>query len=443
MVSLLQNNLSKDLRLDHGWFGLRNRKPNEPHFSDAERDEAEEREFLQPAWQEVPKDRFGIKALMDYIDRERRAQLQKGIPSIIAEIRQKLSDCEIQLKKMGEARTSPRAQRFFVHQFCSEMQRMAEACLRGQYQDVLTADPKVRLRYLVQQHIDEFAIEVCPPQDPQLHFGIYKEELRTLHTYRPTPETWRDQILKLPGIYSAIYEEAMISRGKSLPGSVHPDVEDKVFRKMSAHWESYAGDMVEGAKQRVKECYDILLRLAIPNNRVRLEVSRLISSWLEEWNKDTDSALQELIEDNRTRPLFTKNPTFEQQLAIAEQQRNNIFNRPHPAEAERDAQTSDGSYLPTLLNNILQTRARLEIYYGLATWRFIDNVATQVIERHVLGPKCPLRAVSAETFTQLDDDELNRVAGEDKTDASTRKRLEATRDSYRKALARWEQLSVL
>jgi hypothetical protein len=76
-------------------------------------------------------------------------------------------------------------------------------------------------------------------------------------------------------------------------------------------------------------------------------------------------------------------------------------------------------------------------------FRFIDNVAMQVIERHVLGPKCPLRAICAETFTQLDNDELNRIAGEDSADASARQRLEMTRDRYRKALDRWEQLSVL
>ncbi|KAL3430173.1 hypothetical protein BDV09DRAFT_199892 [Aspergillus tetrazonus] len=45
MVLFLQNSLQTAHRLDHDWFGLRNREPNEPHFSDTERDEAEEREF--------------------------------------------------------------------------------------------------------------------------------------------------------------------------------------------------------------------------------------------------------------------------------------------------------------------------------------------------------------------------------------------------------------
>lgn len=441
MVSLLQNDLPTVPHLNHGWFGLRNRRPIEPHISDAERDQAEEREFAQPAWQDVSKERFGIKALMSYVDRERRTLLQKGMPEIIIEIRQKLRDCEAELKRIGEARTSPRAQRYFVHKFCDKMQHMAEASLRGQYQDIPSEDPKVRLRYMVQKRLEAFSAAVYPTQEIQVSFGGYESELNDLRASSTGPVAWEDRIKREPGIYGAIYEEAMVSRGTSLPGSVHPDVEEKVFRKMSAHWERFARAMVEDAKQRAKECYDVLLKLAIPNSRVRFEVSRFIGGQLEDWNKDSDHALHELIQDNQVRPLFTGHPFLETSLGYADRQRNRIFNAGRGARAEGDS--PEVSYLPNLLNNILQTRAKLESYYEIAVFRFIDNVAMQVIERHVLGPKCPLRAICAETFTQLDNDELNRIAGEDSADASTRQRLEMTRDRYRKALDRWEQLSVL
>ncbi|KAL4939797.1 hypothetical protein BDV06DRAFT_198064 [Aspergillus oleicola] len=441
MDSLLQNTLSTAPRLDHGWFGLRNRKPNESHLTDQERDEAEQTEFAKPVWQGVPRERFGIKPLMDYIDRERRAQLQKGMPNIISEIRQKLRDCEANLKKMGEARTTPAAQRSFVNRFCHSMERMAEASLHGKYQDIPSTDPKVRLCFLVQQRLDDFAKAVRPIRDNNVKFDTYESGLITLSM--SPPSGWEGQFQRAIGIYSAIYEEAVISRGKSLPGSVHPDVEEKVFRRLSAHWEEYAREMVEDAKVRVKECYDILLRLAIPNNRVRLEVSRLISSQLEAWNKDSDNALQELVDDNQVRALFTKVPCFQERLVGAEQDRNRILNRAQGAESQDNNEANQGSHLPTLLNNIIQTRAKLEAYYEIAVYRFIDNIAIQVIERHVFGPKCPLRAVCVEAFTNLDDVQLNRVAGEDKSDALTRKRLEETRDRYRKALERWEQLSVL
>ncbi|KAL4999594.1 P-loop containing nucleoside triphosphate hydrolase protein [Aspergillus recurvatus] len=442
MVSLLQNNRIPNVpHLDHGWFGIRNRRPIESNFTDAERDEAEEREFARPPWRDAPKDRFGIRALMNYVDRERRVQLQKGMPQIIAEIRQKLKECEDELTKMGEARTSPGAQRSFVWQFCAKMQEMTEAALRGRYQTIASVDHRVKLRYLIQERLEEFGAAVYPIQEFNAPFNSYETELMNLRSH--DHRFWEDRIQKAGGLYSLIYSEAMVSRGTSLPGSVHPDVEETVFRMMSAHWERYARDAVEDAKLRVKDSYNILLQLAIPNNRVRLEVSKLISGQLEDWNKDIDKALRELVEDNQIRPLFTGNPEFKQSIGYAEKLRNHIFNGGMKEGPDSENTSHEGKYLSSLLNNILQTKAKLEAYYHIAVFRFVDNVATQVVERHVLGPKCPLRAVSSETFTRLDDDELNRVAAEDRADASQRQRLERAKDGYRKALGRWEQLSVL
>ncbi|KAL3435238.1 P-loop containing nucleoside triphosphate hydrolase protein [Aspergillus tetrazonus] len=442
MVSLLQNKRIPNVPyLNHGWFGIRNRRPIESHFTDAQRDEAEEREFSRASWRDAPKERFGIRALMNYVDRERRVQLQKGMPRIIDEIRRKLKECEDELGKMGEARTSPGAQRSFVWQFCAKMQEMADAALRGRYQTIASVDPKVRLRYLIQQRLEELSEAICPTKEVSVRFNAYEEEWRQLRA--SDPRTWEESIRTADGIYSLIYNEAMLSRGTSLPGSVHPDVEETVFRKMSEHWERYARDAVEDVKLRVKECYSILLQLAIPTNRVRLEVSKLISRQLEDWNKDADNALRELVEDNQTRPLFTTNPGLKLTTGTADELRNRIFNGSVKEGPDPEGPPREEKYLSSLLNNVLQTKAKLDTYYQIAIFRFIDNVATQVVERHVLGPKCPLRAVSFETFTRLNDDGLNRVAGEDKFDVSTRQRLERSRDGYRKALAWWEQLSVL
>ncbi|RDW90545.1 putative dynamin family GTPase [Aspergillus mulundensis] len=442
MVSLLQNNRVANVpHLEHGWFGVRNRKPIESDLTDAERDEAEEREFSRPSWRDAPKDRFGIRALMNYVDRERRVQLQKGMPQIISEIRQELKACENDLTRMGEARTTPGAQRAFVWQFCTKMQEMTEAALRARYQDIASTDPSRRLRYLIRKRLDDFAGDVFKIRALSVSFGKHESHWKGLRD--SDPHSREDYIKNGKGISSIIYHEALVSLGTGLPGSVHPDVEETVFRKMSTHWARYARDAVEDAKLCVKDCYNILLHLAIPNNRVRLEVSKLISGKREEWNKDTDNALRELIDDNQVRPLYTGDPEFQQKLDSLDKRRHEFFNQRQNDDPGSDSTPNQGSPLPSLVDNVLQTKIKLETYYRIAVYRFVDNVATQVIERHVLGPKCPLRAVSSETFTRLDDDQLGRIAGEDAVDVSTRQRLERTRDGYRKALARWEQLSVL
>lgn len=67
----------------------------------------------------------------------------------------------------------------------------------------------------------------------------------------------------------------------------------------------------------------------------------------------------------------------------------------------------------------------------------------QVVERHILGPRCPMLTVSVETFARLDDEELDVIAGEDQSDARMRTRLERLQSRYTKALEKWERLRML
>ncbi|KAJ5459489.1 hypothetical protein N7530_011433 [Penicillium desertorum] len=455
MVKLLRNDLPTVPHLDHGWFGLRSRVPNEAHITDAERDERESAEFMKKDWQEVAKDRTGIQALMKYVDKERRAQIQSSIPHIIAEIRQRLRECKSDLSRMGEVRDSPKAQRYFVLQFCHEMQRMAEATLRGQYQVVPSEDPRIRLRYEVHRRLDQFYMEIADHRHMQLPFSNYEQDLINLSSMSRDPREWDRAVQNGSGLYAEIHKEAKISEGRSLPGTVHPDVEEKIFRKQSSHWGGIASRFVDDVKDLVKSCHDVLIRIAIPNSKVRLEVSRIMAKTLEEWHKQADMALSDLLEDNQARPLMTRNPQLLAETTYADQSRGEILGKMSSQGSSTDAdQNGDVKHNPkgngdhprfisTNLSQVLFVRARLESYYTIALYRFIDNVAMQVVERHILGPRCPMLTVSVETFARLDDEELGAIAGEDQSEARMRARLERLQSRYTEALEKWERLRVL
>lgn len=455
MVKLLRNDLSTVPHLDHGWFGLRSRIPNEAHITDAERDERESAEFMKKDWQEVAKDRTGIQALMQYVDKERRAQIQSSIPHIIAEIRQKLRECNSDLSRMGEARDNPKAQRFFAFQFCNEMQHMAEATLKGQYQVVPSEDPRIMLRYEIQLRLDQFHKEMADKTTMQHRFFDYEQELIAISS--KDPKKW-DELMSNSsgGLYAEIYKEAKISEGRNLPGTVHPDVEEKIFRKQSAHWGGIASRFVDDVKDLVKNCHDVLIRIAIPNSKVRLEVSRIMAKELEEWHKHADTALSELLEDNQARPLVTHNPKFLADTLDADQNRGKILLGKISSKGSSTEHDQNGDvkhsgkgngdhsrFISTNLSQVLLVRARLESYYNIALYRFIDNVAMQVVERHILGPRCPMLTVSVETFARLDDEEIGVIAGEDQSDARMRARLERLQSRYTKALEKWEKLRIL
>jgi hypothetical protein len=312
------------------------------------------------------------------------------------------------------------------------------------------------LRYEVQRRLDQFRDDMEDPKNMPIPFSDYKQDLEALNYSSSDPSEWEKTVQKCPGLYAEIYKEAKISEGCSLPGTVHPDVEEKIFRKQSSHWGSIARQFVDGVKELVKNCHDVLIRIAIPNSKVRLEVSRIMGKALEDWHKDADRALSELLDDNQARPLVTRNRQLLYDMRYADEHRGEILlgeRSSREASTDRDqngdfkgSREANGDrprFISTILNQVLFVLARLESYYLVALYRFIDNVAMQVVERHVLGPKCPMLTVSVETFTMLDDEELNAVAGEDESDARMRERLEMLRSRYTKALEKWERLRML
>ncbi|KUL91433.1 hypothetical protein ZTR_01521 [Talaromyces verruculosus] len=458
MVKLLRNEPpSTKHHLDQGWFGLRNRKPKEAHISDEERDQNETELFQKPEWASVRKSQTGIKALMDHIDKERRRRIQDSMPKIIVEIKDNLQKCEAELAKLGEKRDSTAAQRHYVSQFCTAMQNMAVAALRARYQDIPSKDPNVMLRFRVNERLKIFSTEIAKPEKlaPNLSMWSIEDDLNFLSTEPADPEKWVQYMSRYEEatIYGKIYKESKICQGTNLPGTVSPEVEERIFREQSTHWRDAAFDLVNDIKTMVKECLDIFLDSAIPDSRTRGEVFEMIFNIHEVWDAEVDAALNELIDDHQKRPLMTLNPNllseskrFDSVLTEhVEQSRKNATENAKAKSGEDTKDTKDKISLDdsrtqiSLVYQVFLVRKRLEIYYDIAIRRFIDNVAMQVIERHVLGPNCPLLAVNKKLSDSLSDKDLQRIAGEDEPVIRQRAELTKDRSSYKQALAQWDR----
>jgi hypothetical protein len=459
MVKLLRNEPSTKNHLDQGWFGLRNRKPVEANISDQERDQNEIELFEKPEWAGVRKGQTGIKALMDHIDKERRSRIQESMPKIIAEIRDNLRKCEAELEKLGEKRDTTAAQRYYAFQFCTELQKMADAALRARYQDIPSNDPNVMLRFRVNQRLESFSAEITKGDKlaPNLKMWPIENDLIILSRESADPETWVQYISRYAeeNIYGKIYKESKICQGTNLPGTISPEVEEKIFREQSAHWRDAAFDLVNDIKILVKECHDIFLSSAIPDSRTRGEVVAMTSKTHEAWDAEVDAALNELIDDHQKRPLMTFNPILVNESrrfdsVLSEQIEQSRKNARENAKARSGEDTKDAkdeislddsrAQISLELNQIFHVRKRLELYYEIAILRFIDNVAMQVIERHVLGPNSPLLAVNTKLSASLSDEDLQRIAGEDETVTRMRERLNKDRSSYKQALAQWDRV---
>ncbi|EED24030.1 dynamin, putative [Talaromyces stipitatus ATCC 10500] len=461
MVKLLRNEPSTKNHLEQGWFGLRNRKPIEADISDQERDQNEADLFEKLEWAGVRKSQTGIKALMDHIDKERRSRIQESMPRIIGEIRDNLRNCEAELENLGEVRDNTSAERLYVLRFCNELQKMADSALRARYQDIPSDDPRAMLRFQVTERLRRFQEELGDLNriDPRVGFTGWEIDctLNQLTNLSPNPENWMKPIATSNGenIYKAIYCESRVCQGTNLPGTISPEVEEKIFRKQSAHWRDIAFDLVNDIKNLVEESHDVFLRIAIPDSRTRGEMMATISKTREAWDAEIDAALEELIDDQQKRPTMTLQPYFlmESQRfnndleSQVEQSRRNAGVRGTPGKPP-EAQGVEGivgpehrrAQMPLEVTQIFHLRKRLEVYYGIAMNRFVDNVAMQVVERHVLGPNSPILTISTKRLVDLSDEELHRIAGEDESVTRQRARLNKDRSSYKQALAQWDQV---
>jgi hypothetical protein len=75
-------------------------------------------------------------------------------------------------------------------------------------------------------------------------------------------------------------------------------------------------------------------------------------------------------------------------------------------------------------------------YWRIVLPRFIDNVIIQVVERHLLGRKGPLRLFNRHWINHLSDDELKDLVGEDEVTVNKRKAIKEKLEGLDDALKR-------
>jgi hypothetical protein len=69
----------------------------------------------------------------------------------------------------------------------------------------------------------------------------------------------------------------------------------------------------------------------------------------------------------------------------------------------------------------------LKSYYKVARKRIVDVVIMQAVDYHLLsGPQSPLKVLSPELISKLDEKQLDRIAGEDDFTKARREELRLT-----------------
>lgn len=425
---VIETALNKVTVLHHGWFIVRNRSTDEVkrNISNAERLENEANLFKKDPWRTLPRDRVGVPALEKFLQRLLFDHVKKEFPKMVQEIDAMMEDCKGELGALGQRRETSDEQRSVLIGIATEFQVSARNAMMGQYEMDSLEQKSLRVRMHIQTlngefsgtiwrsgHTKSFDSPSPPSSGPSsgLSAGLNdmaKDDSKTIHEW-----------------IRKAYRE---SRGPELPGMVNPGVVQLLFRMQTEKWEKLARAHIVRVRAQIETFVADLLRLKCPDDSLRQNIWRKMRALFAVVYKKADRELQKILQDEREGILITYNYYYNENLDRARKGR--IAATIKRAQGNNGANAL-GVALGVLENIDPEEQAVAEIYdvlhayYKIASKRFVDCVALQVVERHYLGAKGPMRVFSPAYVGRLSPEELSAVGGEDQVVIEKRKRLEA------------------
>lgn len=382
------------------------------------------------------------------------------MPDLVSEIQIKLDECTTRLSQLGEPRITNAAQFTLINKIATKYSRISAGALEGHYE--LLSDDKLFARRLIRRSLKDF-------EEAMTENGL-KEPFRTCiadaDVISNSPEhEWAEKLMAIP-TYSWIRSSIETYRAKEDPDEVNPLVKAKLWKEQTVSWKEIASENLARIEQKVFDVNEALFKAACPDNALRTK----LQNWLyDDFMKASEGArdeLRRLIENEMKSSLFTLHPAKRERkqwyhdarvkaitakLKVAHPE-TSLPQAAQPAtkvsHISADVVVNSIIYGNAELVGILNTHDSLAAYYDIALYRFIDNFALQVVERHLLGPRGPLRLFTSEYVTQKlygveHEAELNELAGEDPAIAQERTDLETEKASLEGSRKRVQNFKVL
>ncbi|KAI9738202.1 MAG: hypothetical protein M1834_008700 [Cirrosporium novae-zelandiae] len=426
ILELLSNRQLSYHFLKCGWFAVKNRstKDIENDITFATRDENEQSFFNEPPWCNIDKNFAGIGNLKQALSRRLHQKVREEFPVLIDEMRQKLSAAKLQLEEMGCARDNPRIQRIYLSNIQRTYETLTSDWLTGNYLPGITGDHPSKLRYRVEGASDDFETIMCR-EGLRFSFRSMEQDLEEFRTLEPS--SWEQELLNSPGVYSWILKTCKDLRGKEPRFDAPYGTKQVLFREQTVAWEKLSYDYLNKVKQLVYDCNDVLWEEACPEMDVRRRIQAQLIIPMECAITRAYEELEKLLEDKnqvlQTRnPMVANHPSIRDQLVawnIEDWGRRGREGAPVSAPELANTLKVQGA-----MRTVLDLRDWLKAFGEVAMWRWIDDCLVQVVERHLLSLRGPLRVFSADWVNGLSDAELDSLVGEDNETKERRKRLE-------------------
>jgi hypothetical protein len=438
--------------LKEGWFGLRNRNANETDISDDERDKLEAELFVGDEWRSLDKEMLGRHQLKKALIKMRNRHVKRNIPELMSEIQTKLDTCVFRINQLGKPRSTNQAQFSSVNGIATKYTEMSQGALNGYYKYLKNEAMFARKR--IKDDLEAF-------QTAMTKYGL-KEPFSTGFSdaniiSNADENQWPEKFKEIT-IYKWISATIRSYRGKEDPGEINPIVKSELWKQQTVSWKQIAEEALTKIERTVESVNRALLEDVCPDADLRLKLQTLLQKDLKAFD-DAKEELQRLLENEQEADLFTLHPVRQEKQQAYHDSRVQAITEKFkikypqtavpsgPSEPSRINPVSADLIINSIiyknpeLSGILSTHDSLAAYYDIALYRFIDNFALQVVERHLLGPRGPLRLfnsdyVSQKLYGKENEERLNELAGENPVIAQERMELDAKRESLEESKKR-------
>ncbi|KAH0493480.1 hypothetical protein TgHK011_000148 [Trichoderma gracile] len=426
LLARIANNQG-NIKFKLGFFILKNPSPKqlEGGLSMSDRSKLEDEFFSSPPWATMGlnTDRVGVKKLRVYLQELLDTHIERELPKVRDDIRKLLASKEEELRFLGVARSSTDLIRTFLTGLSMSFYGLLQAALDGNYHGVdagfFSNSDRSRLRACVQELNTEFA-----------------QYMRLSGSRRQVMDSKPDVGESTESQETNITSRLIVNKAEMMQ-----------WVKKSCRWPGIAKSHVHSIVDLVANWIKLAVGNLHPEESIQTQIQVILQEWLEDAEKNALEELGKLIDDERRGPLtYNHYYTDNVQKARLDEQRQVaqdavLAEKDYLGRIFLDSHQKVKEFVEKLGSKIVvdmdqqacnEAITQLDAYYKVAMKTFIDNVARQVIERHILSPLpkafCP---TSVSLFSEED---LKRIASESEKQIDRREKLAAQVQGLKKSL---------
>ncbi|KIW64820.1 hypothetical protein PV04_09727 [Phialophora macrospora] len=434
-LSLARN---EDIFFKLGWHVIKNRKFDEASFSFDERNASEWTFFRTSNFKTLPQECVGIGTLRTRLSGLLFEHIKRELPNLRRDLDQVTMETASQLNALGDGRKTARDCRNYLTQLSVDCGDLSKAAISGYYDDtyfqfpddeVFSPDSSASIRRFraIIQHLNRDFAEAFRQHGPKYVVTWNDQAKHTLENFAdiaPPKFLARDKALDW---VAGVMER---SRGKEPLGNYNPLVIGELFWEQTEKWQALAQRHVDRSVRVCRKFFEILLSEKCPKDvQARLWTLQMTDA-LTARRERAYGELHNLMADNQDYPItyshyytdaIQKQQTERTQKTLREAVKNATSHtltegcRANHISTQIDLEAVVAHIHPKTDREMLRYSCEglldcLVAMYKDKKKTFVQNIVTQVIERHLVrGLDKILSPVRVNT---LSDEDVLKIAAE-------------------------------